>query len=141
DFAPDASLTRKDLAAWAALAGGISQDTDIDVLAGAALDGGLVSSIDGDASLGEVAQVLLASAVVPDNADAVPTKGEAAHLVAANLADVEIGGVNLFEAAGLREGPAGEITDIEMKTTETGGTAYFVTIADVTLAFYAHGLV
>lgn len=78
DFAPDAPLSRFDLASWAALAadlgeGGETPDTD--ALATAALQQGLVESIEGQATYEEINDLLFHGQLADYRPAATPTGG------------------------------------------------------------------
>lgn len=141
-FEPDSTLTMPDLAAWAALADGLGEGgetPDVEALADAAREQGLVDSLEGEATYADLNRLLFDGRLTPENPGASPTKAEAASFIAAQLD--EPAGIALLEQLGLRQGPVGDVSKVEHKETETGASAYFITVADTTLPFYAHGRV
>lgn len=143
EFGPDNKLSRADLAAWAAHAAGLlgkpAAKPDMAALAKAALDQGLVKSIEGDASYAELDAVFSSGQGRPAQADAVPTRGQAAAWLAAGLAAPVSG--SLLEKTGLLPGPVGVVSAVESKTNPDGGTSTFLTIGDTTLPVYTHAKV
>ena len=142
DFAPDAPLSRFDLASWAALAadlgeGGETPDTD--ALAAAALQQGLVESTDGQATYEEISDMFFRGQLTPDRPAATPTKGEAASYIATHL--TTSAGEVLLAGRGVRMGPAGHVARVESQSNPDGGNTYMITIGAMSLPMYAHGRV
>lgn len=141
-FEPQKKLSRSDLAAWGALSakllGKIEGKADVSALAKVALEKGLVKSLDGDATYAEINTVFFQGKDQPAQADAVPTRAEAASYIAAGLVNPVPG--SLLEKTGLQPGPTGKAM-VESKTNADGGTSFFITIGDKTLAMYVHGRV
>jgi len=143
-FEPDVPFSRLDLAVWTALynnlgAGGETPDTE--ALAKAALEQGLVGSLVGEATFKEINDLFFQGQLVLDQAEAVPTRAEAASYIASALTTEA--GVSLLQKRGLETGPAGTISQVELRSggNEHGDSSYFITIATQTLPMYAHGRV
>ena len=142
DFAPDAPLSRFDLASWAALAadlgeGGETPDTD--ALAAAALQQGLVESIEGQATYAEINDLLFHGQLADYRPAATPTGGEAARYIAAQLSTAA--GATLLQRRGLRFGPVGEVVRVESRSNPDGGSTYVITIGATSLPIYVHARV
>jgi hypothetical protein len=140
-FEPDKALSMSELATWGALAHGLkhgSETPDVAALAELALQDGLVSTLDGDASLADVNRVLFAGELLLDDGTRVPSKAEAASLIAAELDSAA--GLRLLESRGLVVTAGGEVLAV---TTETGhhGNTYVITVGGTTHAMDAHGRV
>ena len=140
-FEPDKPLAMGELASWAALAEGLGrggENPDVEALAVAALEQGLVATLDGDATLGDIDRVFFGGTLQPGDGDRVPTKAEAATLIATELAGPS--GAALLEKRGLQPGASGEVTAVG---TEQGhhGDAYVLTIGGVSLTMDEHGRV
>lgn len=142
EFGPDQKLSRADLAAWAATAAKLvesSEKPDTATLAKAALDKGLVKSIDGEATYAELNAVFLEGKDQPAQADAVPTRGQAASYLVKGMLTAADG--SLVGKAGLKAGPAGVVSKVESRTNPDGGSTTYMTIGDQTLPVYTHGKV
>jgi hypothetical protein len=142
-FEPDLPLSRTDLAAWAALAGGLAEGgetPDIKKLSDAALKQGLMDSLEGDATYTDINNVLFQGQLNPETPGEIPSKGEAASFIAANLT-ANTGGGTLLDKRGMRAGPTGEVTAVESRMNPDGGSSYYVTVAGVTHPLYSHGRV
>lgn len=140
-FEPDKPLSRFELATWAALTEGLGrggENPDTQALADAALAQGLIDSLDGDASLGDIDRLFFGGGLGIDAPDATPSKAEAASLISAQLATPA--GTALLEKRGLRTGPTGAITSVEV-TEGHHGNAYVITIGDAALQMDEHGRV
>ena len=140
-FEPDKVLSLQELATWAALAEGLGQggeNPDTDALAAAALNNGLVSSLEGDATIADLDRLFFVGNLGADDPDRMPTKAEAASLIAAAL-DSDIG-QTLLDKKKLATGATGEVTEITIGEGHHGN-AYFLTIDDTTLEMDAHGRV
>ncbi len=140
-FEPDKALSRAELAAWVALAEGLGrggENPDTQALATAAIDSGLLATLDGDATLADINRLFFAGALTLDGAAEVPTKAEAASLIAGQLAGDA--GAALLEKRGLTSGPTGVISRVEV-TEGHHGNAYLMTIGETALPMDEHGRV
>ena len=141
-FEPDASLSRADLAVWAALynnlgEGGETPDTE--ALSKAALENGIIPTLDGPASYTDINNIFFQGHLVLDQPDAGLTKAEAASFIGGHFATTE--GVALLEKRGLEPGPTGQISQVESRTNPDGGSSYFITVGGTTMPMYSHGRV
>jgi hypothetical protein len=139
-FEPDQSLTRRDLAAWVALAQGLGkggETPDTDALARAALSAGAVSSIEGVTTFGELSEAFFDGRASVDEQDETPTKAEAVRFVATHLT-TPVNGATLLAHLGLIEGPTGEIARVESEKAADGHSAYIFTIGGETVPAYEH---
>ena len=140
DFEPDVPLSQADLAAWAAFAAGLGEDAGTaDALAALALEHELVASLIGDAVCRDINELFFGGQLVIDDPEAVPTRGEAATFIAANLGSSA--GEVLLGNRNLRLGPTGVVAQIEKQRKPDGGITYFITVGATRLAMYAHGRV
>ncbi|MGY8813849.1 MAG: hypothetical protein ACKVHQ_03925 [Gammaproteobacteria bacterium] len=142
-FEPDLSLSRVDLAAWAALATGLAEGgetPDIRALSNTTLKQGLLDSLNGDATYIDINNLLFQGQLNPQTPEAVPTKGEAAQFIAMNLT-TGVDGETLLDKKGMRVGPIGEVTAIESRMNPDGGSSYYITVAGETFPLYSHGRV
>jgi len=143
EFGPDKNLSRTDLAAWgahaASLLGKTSDKPDVNALARAALEQGLVKSLDGDATYADINALFFNDKDTPTQADAVPTRAQAASYLAKGLVKPVPG--SLLEKSGLQAGPTGEVTKVESRTNPDGGSSSYVTIGETTLPVYTHAKV
>lgn len=140
-FEPDKPLTRRELAAWAALARGLEdggETPDVDALAEAALAAKLVDSLEGNATFAELNELFLGGSAAVASPGKTPTKAEAAAFIAAEL-DSEAGRA-LLERRGLRGGAEGKVVSVE-STEGHHGSAYLITVGSVSLPMHAHGRV
>lgn len=141
-FEPDAAFSRRDLAAWAALAADLAaggETPDTQALAAAAVEHGLVPSIDGEATFGDISRVFFEGQVTPNDPDARPSRAEAASFIARHLDTAA--GVALLARRGVRQGPSGETARVETRQNPDGHASYVITIGDTSLPMYAHGRV
>jgi len=141
-FEPEAPLTKAELAAWVASLEGLveghgHETADVADLAKAAFDAGKVESIEGAADFADVAAAFFAGQVQAPADGRAPTKAEAVQFIVANL-KTPINGKTLLESKGFAEGPVGVVTDLKSETTTSGGTAYTMTIGDLTAIAHAH---
>lgn len=142
EFGPDQKLSRADLAAWAATVAKLvesSEKPDTATLSKAALEKGLVKSIEGDATYAELNAVFLQGKDQPAEANAVPTRGQAASYLARGMLTAAEG--SLVGKAGLQAGPTGVVSKVESRTNPDGGSTNYMTIGDQTLPVYTHGKV
>jgi len=140
-FEPDKSLSRRELAAWIALARGLQpggETPDTDELAQAAIDAGLVDSLEGDATFSELNDAFFGGEAEVADAGTTPTKAEAAGFIAAHL-DTEAG-LALLEQRNLSHGDTGIVGPVE---TQKGhhGSVYLMTVGDTTQPMDEHGRV
>lgn len=140
-FEPDKWLSRRELATWVALARGLKpggETPDTDDLAQAAIDAGLVGSLEGDATFSELNDAFLGGEAEVADAEATPTKAEAAGFIAAHL-DTEAG-LALLERRNLSHGDTGTVGRVE---TQKGhhGSVYLMTVGDTTQPMAEHGRV
>jgi hypothetical protein len=140
-FEPDMPLSMRDLASWAALAGGLARGgevPDVNALATLALEKGLVPSLAGSASYEDLNRLFLSERLTFEDAKLTPTKGEAASLIASQLGSQD--GKLLLDKLGIAPGPTGEVGAV---TTRTGhhGNVYVLEIGDAKLEMDAHGRV
>lgn len=142
EFEPDKNLARTDLAAWAAQLAGLLKSADkpdIKALASAALEQGLVSSLEGDATYADLNKVFLLGKGATGEADAVPTRAQAASYLVAGLLTPVAG--SLLEKTAIVPGPTGVVTSVESKTNPDGGSSQFLAIGDTSLPVYTHAKV
>lgn len=140
-FEPDKPLSMKELATWLALAEGLTQGgetPDVAAMSALAVEQGFVDSLDGDATFSQLNQLIFDSMLVLENPDQVPTKAEAASLIAGQL-NSELG-LALLEKRGLDRGASGMVSNVEVRDGHHGN-AYFITIGDTTLEMDSHGRV
>jgi hypothetical protein len=140
-FEPDKPLSRRELAAWVALARGLKpggETPDTDELAQAANDAGLVDSLEGDATFGELNDAFFGGNADAADAETTPTKAEAAGFIAAYL-DTEVG-LALLERRNLSHGETGIVGLVE---TQEGhhGSVYLMTVGGMTQPMDEHGRV
>jgi hypothetical protein len=143
-FEPDKPLTRIELATWAALSNNLAEGgetPDTDALARAALEQGLISALEGQATYAEINDLFFAGQLQlePAQAEAVPSKAEAAGFIASRFNTTE--GTSLLEKRGLQPGPTGSVQQVESRSNPDGGSSYFITVGTTTLPMYAHGRV
>lgn len=141
-FEPDKKLARTDLAAWAAQTAGLLKSADkpdIKALASAALEQGLVSSLEGDATYADLNNVFMQGKGATAEADAVPTRAQAASYLVAGLLTPVAG--SLLEKTAIVPGPTGVVTTVESKTNPDGGSSQFLAIGDTSLPVYTHAKV
>jgi len=140
-FEPDKPLAKRDLAAWVAMSktsGAEDRKPDVDALAGSTLAARGIDTLEGAATFGDIARVFFNNQVIPERGDEIPTKAAAARFLVRHLS-ARMNGSTLLEAAGLKAGPAGKVSDVQIKATGAGGKVFWVTIGDVVLPMYAHG--
>lgn len=140
-FEPDKRLSMQELATWAALAEGLTQGgetPDVAAMSALAVEHGLLDSVDGDATFSQLNELIFDSMLVLENPDQIPTKAEAASLIAAQL-NSELG-LALLKKRGLDRGASGMLSAVEARDGHHGN-AYFITIGDTTLEMDAHGRV
>lgn len=141
-FEPDKPLTKKELATWAALAtnvGSGGETPDEAALAASAAEHGLVDSLEGNATLDDVNNAVFAGALSIDEGDKVPTKAEAASLIADQLHLAT--GLALLSRKGLLVGSTGVISAVKAGDSHHGVATYTLTIGDTTLPMDSHGRV
>ena len=142
-FEPDLPLSRTELAAWAVLAEGLAEGgetPDLKALSATALKEGLLDSLQGDATYSDINTILFHGQLSPESPDTVPTKGEAASFIAANLT-TGVGGETLLDRRGMGVGPTGEVSAVESRMNADGGSSYYITMAGQTNPLYSHGRV
>jgi hypothetical protein len=140
-FEPDKDLTIKELATWVALTEGLlrgGETPDVDALATAAVEQGLIDSLDGDATLADIDRLFFASTLGIEDGERVPTKAEAASLIATAL-DSEVGAA-LLEKRNLATGVSGDVTAVVIEEGHHGN-AYVMTIGGSALQMDEHGRV
>lgn len=140
-FEPDKALSRQELASWVALARGLApggETPDTAALAAAAIDAGVLANLDGNATWGELRSSFFGDEMPVEDADAIPTKGEAASFIASHL-DSETGR-ELLQQRGIAAGAVGTVTAIETREGHHGNT-YILTIGGASIAMDAHGRV
>lgn len=140
-FEPDRTLTRRELASWAALAEGLGsggENPDTDSLANAALEQGLIDSLDGNATFADLNELFFGGRLTLDNAEGLPTKADAATLIAAELGSDS--GAALLEKRGLEIGSTGTVAEVSVQEGHHG-TAYVMTVGGTALPMDEHGRV
>jgi hypothetical protein len=140
-FEPDKALTKRELATWVALAEGLGrggENPDTQALADAAIEQGAIDSLDGEATFADVNTVFFGGQLTLDDGAVVPTKAEAASLIAAQLGSES--GAALLEKRGLAIGPSGRIAEVAVREGHHG-TAYVMTVGDRPLPMDEHGRV
>lgn len=140
-FEPDKPLSRRELAAWVALARGLKpggETPDTDELAQAANDAELVDSLEGDATFSELNDAFFGGEADVADAETTPTKAEAAGFIAAHL-DTEVG-LALLERRNLSHGETGIVGPVE---TQKGhhGSVYLMTVGGMAQPMDEHGRV
>ncbi len=127
-FEPDKALSNEELAAWVALAAGLGrggENPDTAALAAAALEQGIVDSLEGNASLADLNRVFFAGNLGIEDGDRIPTKAEAASLIATGLGS-EVGHA-LLEKRNLAAGVGGEVTEVAIEKGHHGNV-YVLTV-------------
>ncbi len=112
-FEPDKLLSKRELAVWTALAadlGAGGETPDSAALADSALNHGLVDTLDGDATLADLNKAIFEGALAVENAGNVPSKAEAATIIAEQLH--RDAGMVLLNRKGLRVGSAGVVSAV-----------------------------
>ena len=140
-FEPEGELTRRDLAAWAALTQGLGkggENPDVDALAEAALQAGLVSSLEGSATYEEINQALFNGALTIDPRQQSLTRAEAASFIAGHLQSSD--GAALMEKLGVEAGPTGPVQSVTAEEGSHHGT-YVFRIGETELPMDSHGRV
>ena len=141
-FEPDKLLSKRELAVWAALAadlGAGGETPDSAALADSALNHGLVDTLDGDATLADLNKAIFEGALAVENAGNVPSKAEAATIIAEQLH--RDAGMALLNRKGLRVGSAGVVSAVETGDSHHGSATYIITIDGTSLPMYSHGRV
>jgi hypothetical protein len=141
-FEPDKPLSKREIAAWAALANGLGaggETPDVDALAATALEQGLVDTLDGEASYADLNVLFFEGEVTLDAAQRIPTKAEAATFIAEHL-ETETGQA-LLTSRNLHGGAVGTVAAIKSQAGDHHGSAYVITVGDTALPMYAHGRV
>lgn len=140
-FEPDKTLSRRELATWAALSRGLApggETPDTAALADTALKAGVVDSLEGGATLGDLNALFFGGEAEVANPDEIPTKAEAASFIAAHL-DTDAGRA-LLASRGLEPGATGPVAAVETRAGHHG-SVYVITVGDTTLPMHAHGRV
>ena len=140
-FEPDKALSNAELAAWVALAAGLGrggENADTAALAAAALEQGIVDSLEGDASLADLDRLFFAGDLGIEDGEQVPTKAEAASLIATGLGS-EVGHA-LLEKRNLAAGVVGEVTEVAIEEGHHGNV-YVLTVGGSKLQMGEHGRV
>ena len=141
-FEPEKKFSRADLAAWAAQTAGLLKSADkpdMKALATAALEQGLVTSLEGDATYADINTIFMQGKGATAQAEAIPTRAQAASYLVAGLATQVAG--SLLEKTAVLPGPTGVVTSIESKTNPDGGSSQFLAIGDTSLPVYTHAKV
>ena len=141
-FEPDMPMSKRELAVWAALAaelGAGGETPDSAALADSALDHGLVDTLDGDATIEDLNQAIFAGALSVEHGGNVPSKAEAATIIAEQL-HMETGLV-LLNRKGLRVGNTGVVSAVTAGDSHHGAATYTITIDGTSLPMYSHGRV
>ena len=141
-FEPDLPMSKRELAVWAALAaelGSGGETPDSATLADSALDHGLVDTLDGDATIEDPNKAIFAGALSVKHGGNVPSKAEAATLIAEQL---HMGaGMVLLNRKGLRAGRTGVVSAVAPGDSHHGAATYIITIEDTSLPMHSHGRV
>ena len=140
-FEPDKALSNEELAAWVALATGLGrggENPDTAALAAAALGQGIVDSLEGDAGLADINRLLFAGNLDIEDGERMPTKAEAASLIATALGSEA--GEALLERRNLAVGVSGDVTEVVIEEGHHGN-AYVLTIGGTKLQMDEHGRV
>ena len=141
-FEPDKPMSKRELAVWAGLAadlGSGGETPDVTSLADSAFDHGLVDTLDGDATLADLNKAIFEGALAIENAGNVPSKAEAATIIAEQLH--RDAGMALLNRKGLRVGSAGVVSAVETGDSHHGSATYIITIDGTSLPMYSHGRV
>ncbi|MBX5477311.1 MAG: hypothetical protein IRZ18_09355 [Clostridia bacterium] len=122
-FEPEATFTRRDLAAWAALAHRQAQGGEGPDLAQLVNKGkAYVPSLDGRATAADIDQAIFDGKLALDQPDATFTKSEAARFVAAHLTS------DFVRKLGYAPGPAGVVTGVRVGQSPDGDPSYALVI-------------
>ncbi len=141
-FEPDKPLSKRELAVWAALAsdlGAGGETPDSAALADSALDHGLVDTLDGEATIEDLNKAIFAGALAVENVGNVPSKAEAATIIAEQLQ--KDAGMALLNTKGLRVGSTGVVSAVTAGDSHHGSATYTITIDGTSLPMYSHGRV
>lgn len=141
-FEPDRLLTKKELATWAALAKNVGPGGETPneaALAASAVEHGLIDSLEGNATLNDINAAVFAGALSIDEGDKVPTKAEAASLIADQLHLAA--GLALLSGKGLHVGGTGVVSAVEPGDSHHGVATYTLTIGRTKLPMDSHGRV
>jgi MYXO-CTERM domain-containing protein len=111
----------------------------MDTLAAAALDGGLIDTLDGPANYADLNRLLFDGKASVTDAQATPTKAEAASFISAQLTTET--GLALLEKRDLSVGATGEVTAVDPGEGQAGTHTYVITIDGTRLPMDAHGRV
>lgn len=136
-FEPDARLTRRDLAAWAALAhrrapGGEAPDLAALVAAGRPY----LPSLSGDATLADVDRAIFDGRLrLSEEAGGAVTKAQAAAFIADHLGPAEL------RSFGVAPGPTGPVAEVRTETTPDGEASYTLVLAGRPYPVYEHARV
>ncbi len=141
-FEPDKTMSKRELAVWAALAadlGSGGETPDVTSLADSALDHGLVDTLLGDATLADINVAIFEGVLSVENAETVPTKAAAATFIAEQLSlDA---GMTLLNKKGLQVGGTGVVTEVKPGDSHHGAATYIITIDGTSLPMFSHGRV
>jgi len=141
-FEPDKPLSKRELAVWAALASDLGtggETPDSAALADSALDHGLVDTLDGEATIEDLNNAIFAGALAVENVGDVPSKAEAATIIAQQLH--QNAGMVLLNTKGLRVGSTGVVSAVTTGDSHHGAATYIITIEGTSLPMYSHGRV
>lgn len=135
-FQPDQPFTRKDLAAWAALAHRKDAGSEAPDMAKLIEDGtSYVGSLTGNATATDINKAIFDGKLKLSNASQTFTHDQAAAFVADHLS------ASYVAALGVSSGPTGTISQVKTGTAPDGDTSYTLVIGGKDFPVYDHARV